>query len=271
MPPAFDAVAAAYDTSFTHTPLGHCLRERVYELVRTIGPGVSPAGRMLEINCGTGADAIWWAKKGWNVLATDVSTKMIDVAKSKLTAIALETPPEFKVGSFAELSELPETGFDLIFSNFGGLNCISAQEIEALSSILHQKLIPGGYLVVVVMGRFCLWETLYFLCKGKLRSAFRRWNRRSQLAALDGNTVVPTWYYSPGLLERRMQTAATWQKNALKPVGWWLPPSYLHPFFAKKPRLLRCLAFLERHCSPDFFASSADHYLLCLRRRPASR
>ena len=38
---------------------------------------------MLEINCGTGIDADWLAKKGHFVIASDISSKMIEIAKNK--------------------------------------------------------------------------------------------------------------------------------------------------------------------------------------------
>ena len=38
---------------------------------------------MLEINCGTGIDADWLAKKGHFVIASDISSKMIEIAKKK--------------------------------------------------------------------------------------------------------------------------------------------------------------------------------------------
>ncbi len=67
-----------------------------------------------------------------------------------------------------------EPPFDLVFSNFGGLNCLSLQQLSALAPHIDTALKPGGYFVAVVMGRFCWWETLYFLLKGKWASAFRR-------------------------------------------------------------------------------------------------
>lgn len=265
MPSAFDTVAEAYDEVFTDTPLGIMLRERVRAISLKLIPATN-SGALLEINCGTGEDAIWWAQEGWKVLATDASAGMIERAKAKAGGRQV---PEFRVCSFSDLHTLPHGGYRLVFSNFGGLNCISPKEIEDLGAILYQKLQPGGYLILVVMGRFSGWETLYFLLKGRMKAAFRRLRKESQEATLDAETVVPTWYYSPSLLEKRLRAGEKelpWQKVALRPIGLWLPPSYLSPFFSKFPRLLRLLYRLECHGSPAFLSALADHYLLCLRR-----
>ena len=50
-----DAVASTYDQSFTQTPLGHVLRERVRQSLRN---AFRPGQQLLELNCGTGEDAV---------------------------------------------------------------------------------------------------------------------------------------------------------------------------------------------------------------------
>ncbi len=41
--------------------------------------GLTP-GRVLEVGCGEGADAIWLARQGWDVTALDVSGVALDRA-----------------------------------------------------------------------------------------------------------------------------------------------------------------------------------------------
>ncbi|MCH8870025.1 MAG: class I SAM-dependent methyltransferase, partial [Chloroflexi bacterium] len=40
-----------------------------------------PPGRALEIGCGTGGNALWLAKQGWQVTALDFSTVAVDKAR----------------------------------------------------------------------------------------------------------------------------------------------------------------------------------------------
>jgi cyclopropane fatty-acyl-phospholipid synthase-like methyltransferase len=45
-----------------------------------------PAGRVIDIGCGTGDTAIYLARHGWQVTAVDISAKALDQARAKATA-----------------------------------------------------------------------------------------------------------------------------------------------------------------------------------------
>ncbi len=263
MHPAFDTIASGYDKSFTDTAVGRLLRERVWTL---LSDGVTlshPVTTAMDLNCGTGEDAIWLAKQGWQVLATDISPEMAAATWQKVEAAGLKNQVKIQVCSFAEISRFSGRQFDLVFSNFGGLNCASPEELEELSLDLQKLIAPGGQFVAVVMSRFCWQETLYFLLKLNPREAFRRLNRKPVSARLDEKTTVPTWYFSPNEIQRCF---SDFQVKRVSPVGFWLPPSYLNPFFEKRPRLLSFLNFLEKNFAPAWLASAADHFLICLEK-----
>ncbi len=268
MRPAFETIASEYDKSFTHKALGRLLRERVWALLTHRVTQSHPVGKVLELNCGTGEDVLWLARQGWQVLATDVSPEMVEVARAKAAtqlseSLSGERHLQFQVCSFSEIGRFEGQKFDLVFSNFGGLNCASPEELKKLSVDLQKLIVPGGQFVAVVMSRFCWQETLYFLLKGKPREAFRRLSRKPVNARLDEKTTVPTWYFSPGEFRRYFPD---FQVKRVLPVGFWLPPSYLNPFFEKRPRLLRFLNFLEKNFTPAWLAPSSDHFLICLEK-----
>ncbi|WP_315817338.1 methyltransferase domain-containing protein [Paraflavitalea speifideaquila] len=79
---AFDVLAADYDTSFSHSLTGHAQRmvSRAWLQSFLAGKGTL---RILEINCGTGEDALWLASLGHTVIATDQSERMIGEAREK--------------------------------------------------------------------------------------------------------------------------------------------------------------------------------------------
>ncbi len=269
----FDTVAREYDATFSQTAVGSLLRARVWSSFCRIKDLQNNVGTVLEINCGTGEDAIWLAQQGWKVIATDASPEMIAVAKAKIEASGLTDQAQARICSFTDTSQFQESNFDLIFSNFGGLNCVSPSELEALAPVLLQKLKPGGYFIAVVMSRFCWWEMLYFLWKCKPREAFRRLGKKPVNAPLDAQTQVKTWYYSPGAFEKWFRDnsksfSGRFKKTNLQPIGLWLPPSYLNPFFEKRPRLLRFLNYLETSLSPAWMAFAGDHFLICLEKEP---
>src|SRR5277367_2207624 len=77
---SFDAVAQHYDEIFTISKIGQAQRSSVWkELEKTFRPGE----RVLELGCGTGADACFLAERGIKVFALDASPQMISVARRK--------------------------------------------------------------------------------------------------------------------------------------------------------------------------------------------
>lgn len=122
---SFDAEAIHYDANFTHTNIGKAQRNMVYYHIKKY---LDKSLKILEINCGTGEDAIWLAKQNHQVTATDISENMINQAKSKgdyenltfLKSDCLEVHQNFN-----------QKEFNFLFSNFGGLNCLNADEIQS--------------------------------------------------------------------------------------------------------------------------------------------
>ena len=86
MKAAFDDAAKNYDADFTFSQTGAAQREIVYNHLLESEKLKSPLS-ILEINCGTGEDAIWLANHGHSVLATDASEEMIRVAKQKASGL----------------------------------------------------------------------------------------------------------------------------------------------------------------------------------------
>lgn len=268
-PPApFDAVANQYDTAFTHTAVGR-LQRAVVQHFLSIRLGDAAPGQALELNCGTGIDACWLAHQGWEVLATDVSSGMLALAQENAAQAGLEGRIRTAVLDLSHplLPQMPERRqqFDLVFSNFGGLNCVSPETLPQLGEALPLLLKPGGLFVAVVMGRFCCWEMLYFLIKGRPKEAFRRLSKEPLEARLDQNTSVKTWYFSPKEFIKILSFNNLTKKN-IQAVGFWAPPSYLNSFFEKRPRLLRFLYFLEKNCRGKTWAFGADHFLVCWQK-----
>ena len=83
-----------------------------------------PQSDILELNSGTGEDAIFFAKLGHHINATDISQGMQNIVKQKVENNNLQNNISTELCSFTELEKLQNKGpYDLIFSNFAGLNC----------------------------------------------------------------------------------------------------------------------------------------------------
>lgn len=251
---SFDNYATHYDEHFTFSPVGLLQREAVYSYLIPI---LKKQQSVLEINCGTGHDAIEIAKKVKDVVATDVSEKMIQQCEAKNGVNNVS----FKARSIQDLDEEIKN-VDFIFSNFGGLNCLSPQELSEFS-IKCNALNKQTDLFFVIMGRKCIWERFYFKIKGDRTKANRRKSNEGVSTTIN-ESEFKTWYYSPKEMERLFNT---FKAQRISGIGLFVPPSYLNSFFANKKVLLKVVSFLDKvFCKFKWTADYADHYLIHLKK-----
>lgn len=260
---AFDAHASGYDSLFISSATGFLQRQRVWDyLRRRLDPAVSRD--VLEINCGTGEDALWLAKRGHRVVATDLSQAMLDAASLKATTEKASI--DFRKMDFTTAaSHFPPGSFDVIFSDFGGLNCVDENQLRQLSEDFNLLLRPGGQFIAVIMGDNCSWEKFYFRRKGDAQKAKRRATKEAVMAEIDGQSF-PVWYYAPASI--REIFGKTFEHVHTQAVGWALPPSYLEPRFKNRKLLLKLLHGIENTFgSTRYAANRADHFLIAFRKK----
>lgn len=254
----FDHIAQTYDADFTFSEIGKLQRKLVYDVLRKIPENQ----RILELNCGTGEDAIWFSKRGNKVISTDISQQMLQIARQKGVN---EKNIIFEQLDIRKLNpEKYNEKFDLIFSNFGGMNCVNENDflkfLKNASNILEKQ----GRLILVIMPKFCLWESLYFLIKGKWKIIFRRNTANIVKANIDG-VHINTWYFNTSDVKN---LASDFKIAMVKPIGFFIPPSYLEPFFKRNLKLLRILGKMENKIRKfSFLANYSDHYLIELEKQ----
>jgi SAM-dependent methyltransferase len=261
---AFDAAAGSYDDDFSFSQTGILQRKRVHYFLRKEIVALS-GKNVLELNCGTGEDAIWMAGNGCTVTATDLSANMITVLRKKLAQQPLLRVKPMQCG-FADLQEkLAGSKYDFVLSDFGGLNCISYEALQNLSAQLHSITHAGATVALVIMSKSCWWENWYFGLKGKKREA----GRRQQPGPVDVNvhgSSQAVWYYNPAEIEKAF--SAEFAKLYTRPVGLFLPPSYMEGYFSKRKGLLKLLNGLEKLFSRfSFLSAYADHFLIVLKKK----
>ncbi|MFT5891062.1 MAG: trans-aconitate methyltransferase [Dokdonia sp.] len=261
----FDIHAQNYDAVFTHSTIGKAQRDRVYAYLEK-ELGTTNHLNILELNCGTGEDAAYFHQQGHHVIATDISEEMIAIAKQKHQDIRFQT---------LDIKTITPTTFDqkfdLIFSNFGGLNCLSETQLRDFLATSETLLTKNGKLIMVIMPKNTLWERFYFLLKFQSKKAFRRNTKTAVHANVEG-IQVPTWYYNPkditafaNLPDR--QAGAYTNPIHSKPIGIAIPPSYLEPYFKNKPRFMKLLITLESWFQSPFWAKYADHFLISFEKK----
>src|SRR5690606_25183749 len=79
------------------------MRDRVR---KEVTQHIKPGARMLELNCGTGIDSIYFAEQGYHVLATDNAEGMLKQLNRKKSELGLENNLQTKRWSFNETGKL---------------------------------------------------------------------------------------------------------------------------------------------------------------------
>ncbi|UCH65139.1 MAG: class I SAM-dependent methyltransferase [Ignavibacterium sp.] len=257
---AFNQIASSYDETFTNSEIGKRQRNIVWNYLERILPADVQLD-ILELNCGTGEDALFLANKGYSVTATDVSEEMLDITNAKISKNGLEKNVGTKKINIEELQEtLFDRKFDVIFSNFGGMNCVEEEVLGKLSKELKLLLNSKGRIILVLMPKFCLWETVYFMSKLNLNESLRR-SKAGHTVAKVGEFEVKTYYHSPSILEKKF--ANNFVVRKIIPIGFFIPPSYLNNYFAEKKKTLNFLASLETKSSNlSLLSNAADHFLI---------
>ena len=257
---AFNKQAAVFDELYIPNAIIQYKRDRVRDHIMHF---INPGSNILELNCGTGEDSIYFAERGFTVHATDLSAQMLSILKNKIEKKCYQEKVTIEHRSFHDLGELSNKGpYDLIFSNFGGLNC--TDKLSEVLTSLDPLLKPGGYVTLVIISRFCLWEFL-LLFKGKFKTAFRRLNaKKGRKAHIEGE-YFNCWYYSPSYVIKNMKD---YQLVSLEGLCTLVPPSYIELFTEKHPDLFEYLKRKEDKWKSLWpWRSIGDYFIITLKKK----
>lgn len=114
-----------------------------------------PPGHALDLGCGEGADAVWLAERGWDVVAVDVSDTALARAREAARERGVADRIEFVAVDLSE--RFPAGEFDLISSQF--LHSRLPLDRQAILTRSLSALRPGGLLVIVDHGSAPPWPS----------------------------------------------------------------------------------------------------------------
>jgi hypothetical protein len=174
----------------------------------------------------------------------------------------IEAGVQFEVRPSEGMGDLQDSEpFDGAFSNFSGLNCVD--DLSAVARHLVRLVRPGGFLVLCLSTRFCLWESIWYLTRGDLARAVRRWKGRA-VGSL-GETSIRVQYPTLRDIRRKFHPGA--RLVSCRGVGVTVPPSYVEHLARRFPRVLNAMQAVDRVISSwPLCRVTGDHMLLVFER-----
>lgn len=100
-------------------------------------------GRVLDVGCGEGADAVWLARRGWDVTGLDVSRVALDRAAGHAADAGVSV---HWIDSGLVQASLPAGSFDLVSALYPALKRTDTGDAERA---LLAAVAPSGVLLVV--------------------------------------------------------------------------------------------------------------------------
>jgi ubiquinone/menaquinone biosynthesis C-methylase UbiE len=228
-------------------------RQHVYAHVHQF---LKPEQQILELNAGTGIDALYFASKGNPVHATDLSEGMIKEIEKKVEKSQIK---EFTCQrlSYDQLQHIHGRQFDYVFSNFGGLNC--QDDLTRVTQLLPALLNKGGHVTWVIMPRICVWE-IAGLFKGHGKKAFRRLNQNGAISHLEGE-YFRTFYYSLSSIKKSF--GPKFRFIRAEGLGALSPPPHRNDLAKKRPLLYSILRKIDSSLRNSWpFNRWADHIIV---------
>ena len=255
---AFSLTAEKYDAFAEGHPNQTRMRNKVYVHLEHYLPAKA---RILELNAGTGIDAVELARRGYSIHATDIAGGMMQRLCDKVEKLGLHDRITIQECSFTALDKIQGGPYDAVFSNLGGLNCIP--DLRPVIGDLPRVLKPGGLVTWVLMSPVCLWELAEIL-RGHPRLAFRRFARNGTRSHLEG-LYFNVYYFTP-------QKVIDWFGKDYDPLAIEglsvITPTVESKNFAKKhPRLYQTLTWLDdRFSKRSPWRGWGDFFILTMRR-----
>ena len=237
---AFDSASEEYDYTISHNYINTWIRQRsIAELLKVS----NPQDTLVEIGCGTGAEALEISKHVSRIVATDISSKMLEIMDKKVLARNLVNriiPAQLRASDVGRVARLVDSGHvQVVYSFNGALNC--EPDLKMFADNLSSVLVPGGYFVCSIRNSFCLGEALSHAAVLQFDKMAPR--KKQPVMVSVGGMDVPAYYYRPAKFTEFFQSRFRVRRIIGLPA--FLPPAYLSDYYLKFKRFASFLEKLE--------------------------
>jgi SAM-dependent methyltransferase len=237
---AFDSASEEYDFTINNNYINTWIRKRsIRELLRF----AKPEDTLLEVGCGTGAEALEISRHVSKIIATDISESMIQLVTKKVEAKHLANrifPLRVRASEISKVSELLNgERVGAAYSFNGALNCEPDMEkfVLGLSSVLAH----GGYFICSVRNPLCLGEAISHAAVLQFDKMAPR--KKQPVMVSVGGMDIPAFYYTPSTFVKFFSSKFKLKRLIGLPVV--LPPAYLSDYIVKFKSVVSILERME--------------------------
>lgn len=192
---AYDQIASEYDATVGMYGVSTRAKRLAIDVIHAVTPS---NGRLLDVGCYTGGEALALARAGYQVLGIDLSPKMVDLAQSKAKRWRLDGQARFLTARASDLDRLASdrlVPFDTAYSVYGTLNL--EPQISRFKRALQVCLKDGGAFVCGLLNPTVLYELLAapFLLRFQGYRKLARQGVQTRIGL--GNQRILTYLYTP--------------------------------------------------------------------------
>ena len=199
---AYDRIAPRYDDSVGRHAVSRRAKRLALEVIKEVTP---PGGRLLDVGCYTGIEALLLAQQGYRVLGIDLSPEMVRNAQLKAKKWRIEDRARFQAMRASDVSRLqgdPLAPFDTAYSVYGTLNL--EPEIGRFKEGLLPILRSHARFVCGLLNPTVFYELIFAPLVGKFHG-YRKLPKRAVKTSIGlGEDTVETFLYSADEFEAIM-------------------------------------------------------------------
>lgn len=259
---AFDSASEEYDFTISRNFINTWIRRRSIGVLRRY---IRPEDVLLEIGCGTGAEAVEISRYVSGIIATDISRNMIDLLSMKVRAKRLAGRVFPLMLGASEISKSRDLAGDrrirVAYSFNGALNC--EPQVGRFVEELHSLLEPSGYFVCSIRNTTCASEMLSHALVLQFDKATPR--KKQPIMVSVGGIDIPSTYFPPSRFVRFFKPRFAVRETIALPA--LLPPAYLNDYYLKLRTHLPLLEKLDPLLSGRFpFNRLGDQTLFVLQK-----